>query len=130
MTPTKTVALGFATIQIQEYFAISTITEGTSIDEEKLKEIFDVFSVYYKHRPFVSIANRIDDYTIDPNLLSTKKHPELIALAVVCYNKATKDIAKFEQQFFDGTYKIFDTLEEAQNWAIPYLEVYLKKAGL
>jgi len=92
--------------------------------------MFEIFTLYYKHRPFVSIANRTYDYTVNPNLLSTRRHPELIALAVVCYNKATKDIALFEQEFYTGTYKIFETLNDAKNWSAQFLEEYLKKAGL
>ena len=130
MTPSKTIDLGFVTIQIQEYFAISTIAEGVMITNEKLNKIFEVFSLYYKDRPFISIANRVNDYTVDPNLLSSRKHPELIAIAMVYYNLASKNIALFEQQFYAGTYEIFQTLEEAEIWAIKYLEDYLKKAGL
>jgi len=112
MTPYEIINLDFATVQIQEHFAISTIAEGTTINNEKLDMLFDVFSLYYKDRPFVSIANRKNDYAIDPNLLSTRKHSDLIALAVVCYNDATKEIALFEQQFYTSTYKILIHLKK------------------
>ena len=130
MTTPKKIDLGFTKIYIYEYYAISTITEGVILNAAKLDQIFEIFSFYYKDKPFVSIANRVNDYTIDPNLLSTKKHPDIIALLVVTQKKTTKEIVMFERQFYDGVFEILDTLEEAKLWADAYLIDYLKKAGL
>jgi hypothetical protein len=130
MQPFKTIDLGFSAIEIHEHFAISTIAEGVTLTNEKLSKMFEVFSLYYKDRPFVSIANRKNDYTVDPNLLSFREHPELIALAVVCHTKASKHTSIFEQQFFNGTYEIFERMDEAKVWSTIFLEAYLKKAGL
>ena len=130
MTPSKTIILEFVTIQIQEHFVISTIEEGVTIDDAKLNKMFEIFTLYYKHRPFVSIANRAYDYTIDPNLLSNYKHPELLGIAVVCHTDAAKKTALFEQKFYDGQFEIFDSIEEAKEWSLQLLEDHLKNAGL
>lgn len=130
MVASKTIDLGFTTIQIHEHFAISTIAEGVSLDATKLDQVFEVFSIYYNDKPFVSIANRINDYTLDPNLLSTKKHPNLIAILVVAPKQRSKEVVEFERQFYTGVFEVFDTLEEAKLWASEFLEDYLKKAGL
>ncbi len=130
MTPEKIIDLGFCTINIQEHFAVSTIAEGVILDATKLDQLFEIFSFYYQDKPFISIANRVKDYTIDPNLLSSKKHPNLIALLVVAPKKTSKEVVLFERQFYSGVFEIFDTLEEAEIWAEEFLENYLKKAGL
>lgn len=130
MNAEKTIDIGFATVQISEHYVISTIKEGVVFGKKQLKTLFDLFSVYYKDRPFVSIANRAHDYTIDPNTLSSEKHPELIGIGVVCYTPASKQIAAFEKTFYNGIYEIFDSLEDARAWALEFLQEYLKKAGL
>ncbi len=130
MIPSKIIDLGFTSINVQEHFAVSTIAEGITLDAHKLDQIFEIFSFYYQDKPFISIANRVNDYTIDPNLLSSKKHPDLIALLVVAPKKTSKEIVQFERQFYDGVFEVFDSLEEAEVWALEFLEDYLKKAGL
>lgn len=130
MNAEKTIDIGFATVQISEHYIISTIREGIVFEKKHLKILFDLFSTYYKDRPFVSIANRAYDYSIDPNTLSSEKHPDLIGIGVVCYTSASKQIAEFEKNFYKGTYEIFDSLEVARAWAIELLQEDLKKAGL
>ena len=98
--------------------------------KRELGVLFNIFNIYYKDRPFISIAHRKHDYTIDPNLLSTNKYPDLLGIAVVYYSEASKKTALFEKEFYLGTYEIFSDLEKAKSWAIEYLEDYLKKAGL
>ena len=129
MTGVKKLHLKFADIEVFEHFIISTIFEGVTFGKKELDDLFNVFSTYYTDRPFVSIANRKYDYTIDPNLL-TINHPDLLGIAVVCYTKTAKEIAQFEQKFYEGKYEIFSSVDEAKEWSITQLEDYLKKAGL
>ena len=130
MVAVKKIRLDFVEVEIFEHFVVSTIDEGVTFGKTQLDELFELFSTYYKDRPFVSIANRKNDYTIDPNLLSTKKHPELIGIAVVYYTKAAKDIATFEKKFYPGNFEVFKSLSAAKQWSLELLEDHLKKAGL
>lgn len=130
MTASKTIDLEFAEIEVYEHFVVSTIKEGVTFGKKYLQQLFEVFSTYYKDRPFVSIANRANDYTIDPNLLSNYKHPELLGIAVVCHTDAAKKTALFEQKFYDGQFEIFDSIEEAKEWSLQLLGDHLKNAGL
>lgn len=130
MTTIKTIQLDFADVEIHEHYVISTIREGVTFGKQHLDAMFDVFSTYYKDRPFVSIANRKNDYSIDPNMLSKKNHPDLLAIGVVCYTNAAKEIAEFEKKFYKGTFELFPSLEKAEKWSLELLEGYLKKAGL
>ncbi|HBR53278.1 MAG TPA: hypothetical protein DEA82_03465, partial [Flavobacteriaceae bacterium] len=61
MTASKTIDLEFAEIEVYEHFVVSTIKEGVTFGKKYLQQLFEVFSTYYKDRPFVSIANRAND---------------------------------------------------------------------
>ena len=126
----KTITLPFVTLELHENFVISTINEGVNFGETHLGEMFKVFNDYYTERPFVSIANRLNDYTINPNLFKQKQHPYLLAIGVVCYNQASKDIALFESKFYKGHYEVFDTIEDCIAWSNKILNDYIKNAGL
>lgn len=130
MTAIKKISLDFADIAVHEHYIISTIHEGVTFGKAHLDAMFEVFNTYYKDRPFISIANREFDYTIDPNMLSARNHPDLIAIAIVYYTDAAKEIVQFEKKFYNGIYEMFDSLEKAQEWSLELLEKHLKKAGL
>lgn len=130
MLTNKTITLSFATLELHENFVISTINEGIAFDDDHLREIFNVFNDYYTDRPFVSIANRINDYSIKPNLLKQNPHPFLLAIGVVCYNEASRDIALFESKFYKGNYEVFSNIPDCVAWANEILENYIKNAGL
>lgn len=124
------IELDFASIALFETYAISTIKEGVSLKQNQLKQFFEIFSEYYHEKPFISIANRKFDYSIDPNLLKTNKHPGILGIGVVCYNKHSRETATFEKTFYKGPFEIFDTIEDAIVWANELLTQYQKKAGL
>jgi hypothetical protein len=126
----KTITLPFATLELHENYVISTINEGIAFDDDHLHQLFDVFNDYYADRPFVSIANRANDYTINPNLLTQTPHPLLLAIGVVCYTDASRDIALFESKFYKGNYEVFTNMKDCEDWAIFTLEEYIKNAGL
>lgn len=130
MKAPRKLTLGFAEIGLYENYVVSSINEGVVLDENHLAELFEIFDSYYKDRPFVSIANREHDYTIDPNLLRDNKHPFLLGIAVICYNESSMEIANFEKKFYSGKYEIFGTIEDAVEWANELIKNYIKKAGL
>lgn len=109
--------IDFATIQLYDNYVISSILEGVTLTQKQLDKFFELFNTYYPEKPFVSIANREFDYSIDPNLLKSKKHPNLLGIAVVCYNKQSRQTAQFEKSFYNGPFEIFDSVEEAIDWS-------------
>lgn len=126
----KTISLPFATLELHENYVVSTIHEGISFDKDHLKQLFQVFNDYYSHRPFVSIANRINDYTINPNLFARQSHPSILGIGVVCYSESSKEIALFERKFYEGEYEVFMSMKTCLIWTEALLEAYIKKAGL
>ena len=120
----KTIDIGFANVEIYEHYIISTINEGVTFGETHLSTLFDIFALHYGDRPFISIANRAHDYTIDPTMFKRDKYPSLLAIGVVCHTEASKEIAKFERTFYDGTFEIFDTIEDAKSWAAETLQAH------
>jgi len=126
----KTISLPFVTLEFHEDYVISTINDGVTFESEHLRQIFEVFNDYYLDRPFVSIADRPNDYTINPNLLKQKPHPYLLGIGVVCYNESSRDIAIFESTFYEGKYKVFTSIADSVEWANEILDDYIKNAGL
>jgi hypothetical protein len=130
MKPLQKVKLDFATIQLYDNFAVSSIQEGVTLTKKQLDQFFEVFNTYFPEKPFVSIANREFDYSIDPNLLKSKRHASLLGIAVVCYNKQSRQTAQFEKIFYNGPFEIFDSIEEAIKWSQKLLNEFEKNAGL
>tara|TARA_B000000460_G_C21519702_1_gene395186 strand:+ start:1511 stop:1885 length:375 start_codon:yes stop_codon:yes gene_type:complete len=122
MLPLLYLNYDFFSAEIHKDFIISSIKEGVILSEEKLNKIFELFDIYYHNTKFVSIAHREFDYTVDPNLLRSKKHPNLKGIAVVCTSDSSRNIAEFERKFYPGHYEIFDTLDASITWAKKILE--------
>lgn len=121
--------LDFAHVKLYDTYVISSIKEGVSLKKKQLNELFEIFNLYYENTPFVSIANREFDYSIDPNLLKTKSHPCIIGIAVVCYNNHSREMAQFEKKFYPGPFEIFENLKDAVSWSNQLIKEN-KKAGL
>jgi hypothetical protein len=126
----KRIELSFVELELHENYVISTIKEGTTFGQTHLNRLFEVFNDYYYDRPFVSIAHRRYDYTINPNLLKEKPHQFLLAIGVVCDSTSSKQIALFEQKFYPGKFEVFDDMETCLKWKNLILANYIKKAGL
>ena len=122
-TPTSTLELEFVEIEIFDNFMVSSISEGVTFDLQHLALFVDIFRKYFGDRPFVSIANRVNDYAINPACFKENiQIPNLLGIGVVCYNDASLQIAKFEKKFYDSIYETFLSIEEAFAWADALLE--------
>lgn len=114
----KVITLDFAVLELYKNYIVSTINEGVSFDMPHLEEITEVFIRNYPTIPFISIANRINDYTINPTcLLHSSILPNLIGIGVVSYSKSALETAKFEKKFYKGTLEVFDSFEDCIKWA-------------
>jgi len=116
--------LDFAQIEIYKSYVISQIKEGVSFDEKHLIQIYSVFETYFSGRPFVSIADRKFDYTINPNLLTDTKFPNLLGIGVVCYSEASYNTALFEKEFFKGAFEVFYSMKACKTWCTTLLKQY------
>ncbi len=128
----KVIELDFATFELYENYVISTIKEGVAFDLPHLEKLTDIFNQYFSEKPFVSIANRQYDYTINPTcLMHSDLFPTLIGIGVVCYTPSALETAKFEKNFYKGILETFASMEECIDWSKTLLATHTsKKAGL
>ena len=113
----KIIQLDFARIEIYENLIVSQIKEYTAFEEEHLEQMYTLFETYFSEKPFISIADRKFDYTINPNLLSRSKFKNLLGIGVVCYSEASYNTALFEKEFYKGVYEVFYSMEDCQKWS-------------
>lgn len=126
----KKIDLDFTCIEIHEHYLVSQIKEGLVFDQRHLDKFYEIFETYYSGIPFVSIADRKYDYTINPNLLRDSRFPNLLGIGVVCYSEASYQTALFEKTFFKGPFQPFYSMETCIAWAKELVEAYKKKADL
>jgi len=110
--------LQFMYLEIYPHYVISTLKEGHTFDLPQLKKLNSVFRKYYGIKPFVSIANREFDCTINPTIyLQSSEDINLRGIAVLAKSKKTAEIAAFERKFYTGAFKIFSEINDCINWA-------------
>lgn len=124
----KIIILDFVKIELFDDYVISTINEGVSFDMEELDKILEVFRVFFEDRPFVSIANRQFDYTINPTCLMQPTELNLLGIAIFCTSESAAETAKFEKTFFNGPFEIFFDLEKCIEWKDAIINAYKKGA--
>ncbi|MCW8981375.1 hypothetical protein [Altibacter sp.] len=122
----KKIKLDFASIEIHQHYMISQIKEGLDFEQPHLEAIYEIFETYFSGRPFVSIADRKNDYTINPNLLKDTRYKNLLGIGVVCYSEASYNNALFEKTFFKGKFEPFYEMEACKEWALQLVEDFNK----
>ncbi|WP_290629179.1 hypothetical protein [Altibacter sp.] len=116
--------MDFTTIEIHQHYIVSQIKEGVDFEQKHLEAFYEVFETYFSGRPFVSIADRKNDYTINPNLLKDSRFKNLLGIGVVCYSEASYKNALFEKTFFKGKFETFYEMEACKEWALQLVEAY------
>lgn len=108
----KTIDLDFVHIEIYPDFLITTTKEGVVFDVKELAAIYEVFDSYFPGKNFGLIANRVNDYTVNPTCyMDCTKLDRLKGIAILSYNEASYNNAKFEKSFYKDL-EAFYTLEE------------------
>ncbi|HLW33526.1 MAG TPA: hypothetical protein VKX40_14785 [Aequorivita sp.] len=108
----------FGKVSIIDNIIVININEGYIFRANDLKELFDIFDTFFPNQKFGYLTNRVNDYTIDlsPELYKAV-HPNLTAIAAVCYNQASFKNAKFEKEFYKkGSFEAFTDFQEAVAW--------------
>lgn len=116
------VKLKFCTLSFFDNYVISVINEGEHIDYDLNKILIKTIETHY-HTPFVYITNRINSYSVDPNIYPrTTEVKNLAGFAVVSRAHMAKVNAQIEQMFFGKPFEIFSELDDAIKWAIDLIE--------
>lgn len=108
----------FGKVSVIDNIVIINIQEGYIFRAQDLKELFDTFNTFFPNQKFGYLTDRVNDYTLDlsPDLYKAI-HPNLKAIAAVCYTEASFKNAKFEKEFYKkGSFEAFTDFQEALSW--------------
>lgn len=116
------VKLKFCTLSFYDRYVIAEINEGVHLDHQHNEALIEITENHYS-KPFVYITNRINSYSVDPNVYPrTTGVKNLVGFAVVSRVHMAKLNAQIEQMFFSKPFEIFSELEDAINWAKDLIE--------
>lgn len=114
----KTLDLEFTHLEFYQDYVVSTVKEGTILEEEQVNELIDVCKEHYIEDVFVYISNRKHSYTVNPLIyLNLFKIGNLEGIAVASSNPDALKTANFERHFSQVTVELFQDLDEAKAWA-------------
>ena len=112
------VTYDFCVMEIYENYMIVVINDGETITPEHNNVLLEVVNNYYKDRPFVYITHRKNSYAVDPAIYKdTSKIANLAGFCVVSSDYKAKRNAEIEKLFLNKPFEIFDSIEEATEWA-------------
>jgi hypothetical protein len=73
---------------------------------------------FYKDAPFVYLTHRVNSYAVDTSIYSkTSQLENLIGFGVISKNYLAKSNAEIEKLFLSKPFRIFDSLDDAIEWA-------------
>lgn len=111
--------LNFGNYYLCDNFVVGELYESTHLDWKKTKVIInELYKFYGKNAKLAYIANRINDYSVDPQnwIRIDKEYDLLIASAIVAYSKSTYINACIEKNFTNKSMKRCFSLTEAIDW--------------
>jgi hypothetical protein len=107
----------FCEFSIFDNFIIAVMKEGVTVLPEHNVILVKLSEKYFKGKPFAYITNRINSYSVDPQVFNeTSKIDNLIAFAVVSQSDVRIANASFERKFLTKPHKSFTKLIDAIEW--------------
>ncbi|WP_229724363.1 hypothetical protein [Winogradskyella forsetii] len=107
-----------ADVYIFDNYIINQIREGVTIEAPHDKELNQIVQEHFSGQEIVYISNRVKSYTVDPLIYpKVEQIPNIVAIAIVPKTDIMRQNAAYEKNFYDKTFEIFDTLNEAIVWA-------------
>ncbi|MEX2350399.1 MAG: hypothetical protein WD554_05925, partial [Flavobacteriaceae bacterium] len=107
----------FCDFTIYDNFLIAVMKEGITVLPKHNEVLMELANKYFKNRPFAYITNRINSYSVDPNVFKeTSKIENLVAFAVVSQQELGIANASFEKVFLKKPHKSFNKLIDAIVW--------------
>tara|TARA_B100001146_G_scaffold222761_1_gene235818 strand:+ start:29147 stop:29551 length:405 start_codon:yes stop_codon:yes gene_type:complete len=124
--------LDFITLYFYEEYVISMIHEGVFFDLPHLEEVTKHFKAFYpEDKPFASIADRKNDYTINPTcFFQSDIMSNLVCIGTVCHSQTSYDTASFEKMFYKGNFEVFMSMKRCKRWVEKRIIKHKEKAGL
>lgn len=119
----KTIELDFTKLEFYDGFVISTINAETIFDNFHVSRLVEVCTNFYGEKDFVYVANRINDYNVNPVIyLELGNIKKLKGVAIVIKKESGLRTANFEKHFSPFPVELFNNLQEAQVWALSLIE--------
>lgn len=119
LLPHNKLEFSFGNYYLFENFVIAELHEGTHFDWDKILEVIGALLDYYgEHIEIAYISNRVDSYSIEPQLWHRfhKEFNFIIAIAAVAYSDFGYINASIEKQFAQISMKRCEELPEAMDW--------------
>ncbi|TYB79864.1 hypothetical protein [Bizionia myxarmorum] len=113
------VVFPFGTYYLLDRYVIAEHEEGIHFDWDSIQQIADYLIDYYGPDLRIGhIANRVNHYSVDPNLwhIFNKKFGFIVASAIAVYDDFGYRNATLEKQFSSNSIKRCTSLEEALFW--------------
>ncbi|EGV42788.1 hypothetical protein BZARG_2991 [Bizionia argentinensis JUB59] len=113
------VVFPFATYYLCDRFLIAEHNEEVHFDWDKIQQTSEFLIEFYGPNCKIGhIANRVNNYSIDPNLWRkfNKEYGFIIASAIAVYDDFAYRNATLEKQFSSNSIKRCTSLEEAIFW--------------
>lgn len=114
--------LDFCTIHHHDGgITVIEIDDGINLDSSMTKELIDLTKKVLGENPLALLSNRINSYSLSFEALSTLAGlPNLVALAIVTYNKQSKLLIETQNFFLSHLnkipVKIFTNIDIAEKW--------------
>jgi len=113
----------FGQVTVFDNHIIVVMNEDSIVQKDLVSVLNDIASTYFVDKPFVYVANRINNYTVDPLVYKeTSKIKNLVGFAVVSTSPNANVQTNIESQFYDKEFKQFDYLNQAIKWAQDYTD--------
>lgn len=119
LLPHYKIEFSFGDFYLCKNFVISELNEGVHFDWDKILEVIGAMLDYYGEDLQIGyISNRVDSYSIDPQLWYRfhKEFDFIIAIATVAYNDLAYINPTIEKQFAKISLKRCNALDEAIVW--------------
>jgi hypothetical protein len=95
---------------------ITTINNGEIMTVKNSRILNDLAYNHFNEKSFIYISNRLNSYSVDPNIYSvTSKY--IKGYAIVSNSELAIANAKYEGNFTKIPFRIFTSIEKAVSWA-------------
>ena len=115
--------IGHAEVFIFDDFLIKQVREGEVVDQKETEEFKIILKEHFDGKNMAYISNRVTSYSVNPLVYKdAEKIPNLVAIAVIPANDKIRASAKYEGQFYDRPFGIFENLSDAIQWVHKIIE--------
>jgi len=109
----------FGTIEIYDHYVIATMKEGIIVRPDYNKDLINIASKYFVNKKFGYITNRVNSYSVDPNIyFETSKIKNLVGFAVIVVSKPSSTSIELEKTFFKKPFRDFKNMQKAIKWIL------------